>query len=426
MFSKTMTFVTDSHYWNQIHRNPSFMLPTEEMAKAFDANSLTLGLFETNDLAHGYVRYLQGKELKQLTAKLAQHIRQTLISKRLEHTHSNWIECGLFKFSHMLIFESVIKTLYGDIDPLSFEREYRMFDSNIHLFLYPYPAFIFKQFYSWLIKAKNFLIEQLYQRQHQDQDRLNETRSLFVKMINDLMCEYPEQAITTKDIGSFNLALLWAAIGNTTPAVYWTLFYLLNESTETMDLIKQEINQYLSPLTGYDDIEEDDKDHRSDQLDKCIYLDSAINETLRLVATAMIIRRCSSDTKIILSNTKTLEIPKNETVVLFPCASHYDPHIFKDPFVYKYDRFLPTNLDVKQKRSFLPFGGGRFVCPGRYMAKNTIKLSIAFILQHLEIEFLDNRHQASETRKIPDFQISRIGYGIAPPREEHKIRYRFR
>ncbi|CAF1616588.1 unnamed protein product [Didymodactylos carnosus] len=245
-------------------------------------------------------------------------------------------------------------------------------------------------------------------------------------MINDLMCEYPEQAITTKDIGSFNLALLWASIGNTTPAIYWTLFYLLRGSRTIMDLIKQEIDQHLSPLTEYDHLREDNKDHQLDQLDKCIYLDSAVNETLRLVATAMIIRRCSNDTKIILSDKQTLEIPRNETVVLFPCASHYDPQVFKDPFDYKYDRFLASNLTTEQKRSFLPFGGGRFVCPGRYMAKNTIKISIAFVLQHLDIDFLNDKHQVLATQKIPDFQISRIGYGIAPPRKEHKIRYRFK
>ncbi|CAF1427163.1 unnamed protein product, partial [Didymodactylos carnosus] len=307
LFSETVTFVTDSQHWTQIHRNANLLLPVEDVAKAFDASAVSIGLFETNDLTHEYVQYLQGKELKQLTLTLAQHIRQALVNKGREHMHSEWIECGLFELSHMLLFESSIKTLYGDIDPLSFEREYRIFDSNIHVLMYPYPTFIFKQLYSSLIKAKQFLIKQLYERQHHphDQDQLDRTRSLFVKFMNDLMCKYPEQTVSINDIGSFNLALLWSAIGNTIPAVYWALFYLLTGPTATIDIIKKEIQQHLSLFIRLD-IPDENNDYQLDQLDKCVHLDSAIDETLRLVATAMILRRCSKDTKITLDAERTL------------------------------------------------------------------------------------------------------------------------
>jgi len=60
----------------------------------------------------------------------------------------------------------------------------------------------------------------------------------------------------------------------------------------------------------------------------------------------------------------------------------HDPETYKDPFVYNPDRFLkdgeidPTVRDPK----VATFGYGRRICPGRFLAENSLFILLCHIL----------------------------------------------
>lgn len=87
---------------------------------------------------------------------------------------------------------------------------------------------------------------------------------------------------------------------------------------------------------------------------------------------------------------------------------HRDPTIYHDPNSFVPFRFLrPTGEDIQQQQSedrktrstntvdtsltFLSFGHGRHVCPGRFFAANEIKLLLACIALKYDIEPLERR-----------------------------------
>lgn len=87
---------------------------------------------------------------------------------------------------------------------------------------------------------------------------------------------------------------------------------------------------------------------------------------------------------------------------------HHDPTIYHDPNSFVPFRFLrPTGEDMQQRQSedrktrstntvdtsltFLSFGHGRHVCPGRFFAANEIKLLLACIALKYDIEPLERR-----------------------------------
>lgn len=49
-------------------------------------------------------------------------------------------------------------------------------------------------------------------------------------------------------------------------------------------------------------------------------------------------------------------------LMISPYWTHRDPRYFEDPDVFNPDRWENLSLDMK---AFVPFGGGRYMCPGR-------------------------------------------------------------
>jgi cytochrome P450 len=68
---------------------------------------------------------------------------------------------------------------------------------------------------------------------------------------------------------------------------------------------------------------------------------------------------------------------------------------------------------------FMPFGAGKNMCPGRFFAKNEIKICLAMLLRYMEYKFV-------VTDKIPTQKQQRIGVGVAPLNEDVPIMYRYR
>ena len=81
-----------------------------------------------------------------------------------------------------------------------------------------------------------------------------------------------------------------------------------------------------------------------------------------------------------------------------------------------------NHINPRARRVHAPFGEGKFICPGRYLGKNIVKLTLIALLKQFDIEFLNQ----CDKMKIPAMQKERHGFGIPPPAKDVPIRYRIK
>ncbi|XP_065879200.1 cytochrome P450 71A1-like [Euphorbia lathyris] len=111
-------------------------------------------------------------------------------------------------------------------------------------------------------------------------------------------------------------------------------------------------------------------------VNQMVYLKSIMKETLRLHAPAMIFRETSAACKL-----DGYEIPANTRVFINAFTIQRDPEIWKNPEEFNPDRFSDSPVDFRgQHTQFIPFGGGRRICPGLAFAVVEAELVLANLL----------------------------------------------
>ncbi|XP_037545765.1 cytochrome P450 3A40 [Nematolebias whitei] len=107
------------------------------------------------------------------------------------------------------------------------------------------------------------------------------------------------------------------------------------------------------------------------------YLDSVINESLRLFPIAARLERVAKATVEI----NGLVIPKNMVVLMPTWPMHRDPEVWPEPEKFKPERFSKENKDKIDPYYYMPFGAGPRNCIGMRFALVMIKLAMVEILQ---------------------------------------------
>ncbi|OQS01890.1 cholesterol 7-alpha-monooxygenase-like [Thraustotheca clavata] len=198
------------------------------------------------------------------------------------------------------------------------------------------------------------------------------------------------------------------ANANSVPTTFWTIYHLL-KNPDAFKAVKQEINQHLK----FQSLKKaNDASWTSEMLQKCVLLDSVVDESLRLSASSMLLRIAIEPTVLVMDDT-TYHFEKGYRVAIFPSLGHFDPVLFPEPNKFPYDRFV--NATQEQLDAFKPFGMGISMCPGRYFAKNQLKMFVALVLQHLSTIKL------APGSKEPTLDSSRLGLGVIPP-ADHSIK----
>ncbi|XP_050206447.1 cytochrome P450 81Q32-like [Mercurialis annua] len=119
------------------------------------------------------------------------------------------------------------------------------------------------------------------------------------------------------------------------------------------------------------------------------YLQSIISETLRLYpAGPLLVPHYSSKDCII----NGYNIPINTIVLINAWAIHRDPTVWDDPSSFRPERFEADHrLGVHQTYNYIPFGGGRRVCPGMGLAQRILGLTIGSLIQCFEWKRMDEK-----------------------------------
>ncbi|KAK2817288.1 hypothetical protein Q5P01_025479 [Channa striata] len=107
------------------------------------------------------------------------------------------------------------------------------------------------------------------------------------------------------------------------------------------------------------------------------YLDSVVNESLRLYPIAPRLERVAKATVEI----NGLVIPKDMVVMIPTWPIHRDPEVWPEPEEFKPERFSKENKETIDPYTYMPFGAGPRNCLGMRFALVMMKLAVVEILQ---------------------------------------------
>ncbi|KAL2517547.1 Cytochrome [Abeliophyllum distichum] len=166
------------------------------------------------------------------------------------------------------------------------------------------------------------------------------------------------------------LEILPAGAGTLIATTEWAMAELL-KNKEAMAKLHQELEGEIMNTNFV----------KESQLSKLPYLNACIKETLRLHPPIAFLPHCANSTCEVMNYT----IPKNSLVLVNLWAMGHDPMIWDDPFSFRPERFLNSNLEFKgQDFEFLPFGGGRRMCPGLPYAHRQLQLILASLIYYFK------------------------------------------
>ncbi|XP_077977250.1 cytochrome P450 1A1-like [Glandiceps talaboti] len=120
--------------------------------------------------------------------------------------------------------------------------------------------------------------------------------------------------------------------------------------------------------------------------DNLPYLKAAMYETQRLhtVSPLSVLHRTLCTTSV-----NGCQIPDDTIIIPNHWAIDHDPDVFKDPYIYRPERFIDPNTGrcvSFSEMNFTPFGMGRRVCLGEMLARMEYFLIAARLLHQFEVK----------------------------------------
>ncbi|KAJ4705106.1 Cytochrome P450 [Melia azedarach] len=173
---------------------------------------------------------------------------------------------------------------------------------------------------------------------------------------------------SSRTINVIVFEMFTAGTDTTTSTLEWAMAELLN-NPETLRKVQAEIRSTVGR----------NKKLEEKEIENLPYLKAVIKETLRLhpplpfLVPHMAMNSC---------NMQGYYIPKETQILVNVWAIGRDPKTWKDPLLFKPERFLePNTVDYKgQHFEFIPFGSGRRMCPAMPLVSRVLPLALGSLL----------------------------------------------
>ncbi|XP_020798652.1 probable cytochrome P450 313a3 [Drosophila serrata] len=185
---------------------------------------------------------------------------------------------------------------------------------------------------------------------------------------------YKTGKISWAEVRSECCIMVLGSFETTALAVYHALT-LLAMHPEFQDTVYEELNE-VYPTRGDFDVAYED-------LQKLVYLERVVNETLRLIPSIPSdLREPSKDFRL----SSGVIIPKGVMIIIDIFNTHRNPEIWgPDASKFNPDNFLPDNVRARHPYAFIPFSKGRRNCIGWRYALLSSKLALAKILRNFKV-----------------------------------------
>lgn len=195
---------------------------------------------------------------------------------------------------------------------------------------------------------------------------------------------------------------------------FWILAYLVHDP-ELLESIRAEITPGVI----------NDTPNVSYLVDNCPRLDAVWLEVLRLETSSSLMRYVTKATVI---GGKTLE--KGNNVMVPYRLLHFEQDVWgKDASQFDPERFL-RRRNLSRSTSFEPFGGGRNLCPGRFLAKQVVFTFVALSLSRFNISLdgagLGHNSLDERAQPFPRAELSRPGLSTLSPVAEDRLLLRLK
>ncbi|KAK4253031.1 hypothetical protein QN277_010866 [Acacia crassicarpa] len=366
MFSRAIGFAPNGSYWRLLRRIASTHLfsprriAAHETGRFLDCATMLRAIADEQTI-NGVVALR-----KHLQAAALNNIMGTVFGKRYEYNYKPYS------------FDLEVKELH-EIVREGFELlgAFNWSDYVPWMSLFYDPSRIRERCRVLVPRVRKFVKALIDQHRLADSPSSNKLsdRSDFVDVL--LSLDGPDEKLHEDDM----IAVLWEMIfrGTDTTALLteWAMAELvLNKQVQTR--IREEVDEFVG-----------DKDDVTDSdVAKMPYLQAVVKETLRVHPPGPLLswaRLSTSDVQ--LSN--GMVVPANTTTMVNMWAITHDPQVWKDPFVFKPERFVASeggaDVDVRGVDLRLaPFGAGRRVCPGKNLGLVTVNLWVAKLVRHFE------------------------------------------
>lgn len=138
----------------------------------------------------------------------------------------------------------------------------------------------------------------------------------------------------------------------------------------------------------------------------CPEVDAIWHETLRMSGWAASVRLITKDT--VIGNKR---MRQGNRVMVPHRLLHFDESVFGEAtHQFRTDRWL-NNKDLPRSPSFRPFGAGKTMCSGRFLARFSVTTFVATLLHRFDIELVGNPRlpRADEGRPVLGTMSIRAG-----------------
>ena len=164
------------------------------------------------------------------------------------------------------------------------------------------------------------------------------------------------------------LTMLLAGEDTTANTIAW-MIYLVWSNPSVFARARDEIREVAAGAAA-----------TPEQLGELPFLEACIHETMRLKPVAPIIfHQAVHDTSL-----GDIRVPAGMTVITLMRQDSLDPKLVPDAGAFIPERWLTGANPAK--RTSMPFGAGARVCPGRHLAMLEMKMAMAVLLCHFDVD----------------------------------------
>lgn len=177
--------------------------------------------------------------------------------------------------------------------------------------------------------------------------------------------------ITTDAIKAVFVDIFSGGTDTTATTVIWAMSELMRNPR----ILEKAQAEVRSVLGGKNRIHEED-------IKGLDYLKLVIKETMRLhpPVPMLLPRECREECQI-----NGYDIPVKTKVILNAYAVNRDPEYWQDPDVFEPERFANTGIEfLGHNFEYIPFGGGRRICPGISFGIANVQLALSQLLYHFD------------------------------------------
>ncbi|KAK9452862.1 cytochrome P450 [Dipodascopsis uninucleata] len=316
----------------------------------------------------------------------------------------------LFLWARENLFIASALGIFGDKFPVDkFYEPYKEFEATLSGFVQGYPRFMMRKAY----ESRDKLFEAL-EEFYADKEIYTSNCAGFINAIIDTFENYPDLC-NAKCMSRYFFSLIFASKSNSIPVAYWMLANIVN-NPELRDEILEIIKTNYNPETD---------EFNWNELYREKLLNSCFKESARLNSNVTVSRTAIRNTNMRITNPdgngyKDMLIRKGDHIMLYTNTVQWDASVYPEPLTWYGKRFMPESIgtmnnNTKNYSSYVPWGGGSHLCPGRHLALNEAITQLVNVLWHFDIEPL---------APIPKpYVAEKWGMGAAQPATKFPVQF---